>query len=85
MQHHRDKLKTADLRSVQIWVPDTRAPGFAQERVRQSRMIQAAEGQDVFDDDAWHGVTDANGVRRGGLATAASQGEQGISVPALKV
>ncbi len=46
MQRRRDKLKAAGLRPVQIWVPDTRAPGFAQECARQSRMIQAAEGQD---------------------------------------
>ena len=61
VQRRRDKLKAAGLRPVQIWVPDTRAPGFAQECARQSRMIRAAEGQDALDDDAWYGVTDTSG------------------------
>ena len=61
MRRRRDKLKAAGLRPVQIWVPDTRAPGFAQECARQSRMIQAAEGQDASEDDAWSGVADTGG------------------------
>ena len=61
VRRRRDKLKAAGLRPVQIWVPDTRAPGFAQECARQSRMIRAAEEQDAFDDDAWQGVTDTSG------------------------
>ena len=61
MQRRRDKLKAAGLRPVQIWVPDTRAPGFAQECARQSRIIQAAEGQGDPDHDAWSDVTDTSG------------------------
>lgn len=61
MRRRRDKLKAAGLRPVQIWVPDTRAAGFAQECARQSRMIRAAEEQDAFDDDAWQGVADTSG------------------------
>lgn len=26
---HRERLRAAGLRPVQLWVPDTRAPGFA--------------------------------------------------------
>ena len=33
----RDKLRERGLRPVQIWVPDTRAPGFAAELLRQCR------------------------------------------------
>ncbi|MGI4792827.1 MAG: antitoxin MazE family protein [Janthinobacterium lividum] len=61
VRRRRDKLKAAGLRPVQIWVPDTRAPGFAQECVRQSRMIQAAEGQGDPDHDAWSDATDVSG------------------------
>jgi hypothetical protein len=35
----RDKLRAAGLRPVQIWVPDTNAPGFAVEAARQARML----------------------------------------------
>lgn len=39
VQKHRDKLRAAGLRPLQIWVPDTRRPGFAEECRRQSRLL----------------------------------------------
>ena len=38
VQRYRDRMKRAGLRLVQLWVPDTRAQGFADECVRQSRV-----------------------------------------------
>jgi hypothetical protein len=35
----RDKLRRAGLRPVQVWVPDTSAPGFAEEAARQCRLL----------------------------------------------
>jgi hypothetical protein len=35
----RNKLRAAGLRPVQIWIPDTRAPGFAVEAARQARLL----------------------------------------------
>ena len=35
----RTKLRAAGLRPVQIWIPDTRAPGFAAEARRQSELV----------------------------------------------
>jgi len=35
----RDKLRAAGLRPLQIWVPDTTAPGFAAEADRQARLL----------------------------------------------
>jgi hypothetical protein len=35
----RDKLRAAGLRPVQIWIPDTTAPGFAAEAARQARLL----------------------------------------------
>jgi hypothetical protein len=47
---HRDNLRAAGLRPIQIWVPDTRAPGFAEEYARQSRVIAESAGeQDIMD------------------------------------
>lgn len=40
MQRRRDKLRAAGLRPVQIWVPDVRRPGFAEECRRQSLMLR---------------------------------------------
>lgn len=37
---HRQRLRAAGLRPVQIWVPDTRRPGFAEECRRQSLSLQ---------------------------------------------
>lgn len=42
VQKHRDALRRAGLRPVQLWVPDTRRAGFAEECRRQSlRAAQA--------------------------------------------
>ena len=61
VQKHRDALREAGLRPLQIWVPDTRRPGFAEECRRQSLLIQndAAEQdalnwlESVADHDGW--------------------------------
>lgn len=37
----RIALREAGLRPVQIWVPDTRRPGFAEECRRQSALLRA--------------------------------------------
>lgn len=39
MQQYRDRLRAAGLRPIQIWVPDTRVPGFADECRRQSSVL----------------------------------------------
>ena len=39
----RDKMRAAGMRPIQIWVPDTTAPGFAAECERQARLINAFE------------------------------------------
>ena len=56
VRKRRDALRGAGLRPVQIWVPDTRRPGFAEECRRQSRLVAAADTADAdlaaFLDDA---------------------------------
>ncbi len=47
VQKHRDALREAGLRPVQIWVPDTRLPNFAAECVRQSRLVAQADLADA--------------------------------------
>lgn len=50
VQKHRDALRAAGLRPVQIWVPDTRRAGFAEECRRQSRLLQGdAHEQDTME------------------------------------
>jgi hypothetical protein len=36
VQRYRERMKSSGLRLVQIWLPDTRARGFAEECRRQS-------------------------------------------------
>ncbi len=36
---HRKRLRAQGLRPIQIWVPDVRAPGFAEEAHRQSLLV----------------------------------------------
>ena len=40
VQKHRAGLRKAGMRPVQIWVPDTRCEGFAEECKRQSALIK---------------------------------------------
>jgi DNA-binding LacI/PurR family transcriptional regulator len=40
---YRNRLRAQGLRPVQIWVPDTRAAGFAAEAHRQSASVAASE------------------------------------------
>lgn len=46
VQKRRDALRMAGLRPVQIWVPDTRRPGFAEECDRQCRLVAQADRAD---------------------------------------
>ena len=58
---YRENLRRKGLRPVQIWVPDTTAPGFAEEIRRQCEAIDAADDEDgtmdwiervsIFDED----------------------------------
>jgi hypothetical protein len=58
VQRRRDKLRAAGLRPVQIWVPDTGAPGFAQECRRQARLVALSDEADAA---AWAEVSDTTG------------------------
>ncbi|MCY4500523.1 MAG: antitoxin MazE family protein, partial [Alphaproteobacteria bacterium] len=51
VRRHRARLRQQGLRPVQIWVADTRAPGFAEEARRQSLAIAASAHAD--DDQAF--------------------------------
>ena len=47
VKKRRDTLRAAGLRPVQIWVPDTRRPGFASECRRQSILVAQADQRDT--------------------------------------
>lgn len=65
VQKHRDALRKAGLRPVQLWVPDTRRPDFAEECRRQCRLVAHSDAGDratqqlldeaLADLDAWTG------------------------------
>jgi hypothetical protein len=42
VQAHRKRLRAQGLRPIQIWVPDVRAPKFAAQASRQSRLVSAS-------------------------------------------
>ncbi|MDR3497321.1 MAG: antitoxin MazE family protein [Ancalomicrobiaceae bacterium] len=46
VKKRRDALRAAGLRPIQIWVPDTRRPGFAEECARQARLMAEADRND---------------------------------------
>jgi Protein of unknown function (DUF3018) len=43
VRKRRAVLRAAGLRPIQIWAPDTRRPGFAEEARRQSRLAAASD------------------------------------------
>jgi hypothetical protein len=43
MASYRQRMRLAGLRPVQIWVPDTRSPGFAAKCRRQARAVAAGD------------------------------------------
>lgn len=47
VQTHRTKLRQAGLRPVQIWVPDTRRPGFAKACRLQCLAAARADARDA--------------------------------------
>ncbi len=60
VQKYREKLRKAGMRPIQIWVPDTRRPGFAEECRRQSRIVAQSDNTDRdlqrFLDDALNDI-----------------------------
>jgi hypothetical protein len=51
VRRYRENMRRQGLRPLQIWVPDTSAPGFAEELQRQVRAI--AESEQEQDDIAF--------------------------------
>jgi len=52
-RQRREKMRAKGMREIRIWVPDTRAPSFAEEARRQMLAIanspHAKEDQDFID------------------------------------
>jgi hypothetical protein len=51
VRRRRDKLRATGLHSVQVWVPDTGAPGFATEAARQGRLLAEWEASPAGRDE----------------------------------
>lgn len=47
VQQHRDRLRRAGLRPIQIWVPDTRSVSFLAECRKQSLLVASADKDDT--------------------------------------
>lgn len=69
VRKRRAALRAAGLRPIQIWVPDTRRPGFAEECRRQARVVAQVDmaDRDMLDFlDAALSDLDDEGEGRGG-------------------
>ena len=49
VRQSRDRMRARGLRLVQFWVPDTRAPGFAEELARQCRVLAEHPDRELDD------------------------------------
>ena len=63
VKKHRDALRAAGLRPVQIWVPDTRSPGFTAECRRQSLLVAQAAAHEADTQHWLDQVADTDGWR----------------------
>ena len=61
VQKHRDALRMAGLRPVQIWVPDTRRPNFAEECRRQCMLVAKADADGSIQEIMNEALTDIEG------------------------
>ncbi len=66
VRKRQEALRAAGLRRLQVWVPDARRPGFADECRRQSRVVAAADAADpdlgAFLDAAFRDLDDKGGM-----------------------
>lgn len=46
VQRYRQSLRDRGMRPIQIWVPDTRAPNFAEEARRQCAAVNKVDRRD---------------------------------------
>lgn len=61
VQNHRDQLRAAGFRPVQIWVRDTRTEDFERECKRQMMLVAAADQADgELQDFMNHALDDAS-------------------------
>jgi hypothetical protein len=50
VRKHRESLRARGLRPIQIWVPDTRRPGFVEEARRQCLALRNdPQGKEALD------------------------------------
>ena len=61
VQKHRDALRMAGLRPVQIWVPDTRRPNFAEECRRQCILVAKSDIDESIQEIMNEALTDIEG------------------------
>lgn len=74
VRKHRETMRAKGLRLIQMWVPDTRAPGFEEAFRREVRLAAEADRRDpdmvsFLDgllEDAFEGVEPAEIVESGG-------------------
>ena len=67
VERRRAKLRAAGLRPIQIWVPNTRAPGFAEECRRQSQLIRESEtAASRAEDEAWEAASEEAAAHEAG-------------------
>jgi Protein of unknown function (DUF3018) len=46
VQKRRESLRAQGLRPVQLWLPDTRGAGFAEECIRQAKLTAESDRTD---------------------------------------
>lgn len=51
VSRYRDKMRAQGFRPIQLWVPDTRSPKFAEECRRQSLLVSSDTAEQALLDE----------------------------------
>jgi hypothetical protein len=47
VKRHRERMRAAGMKTIQLWVPDTKLPTFVEECRRQSRLVADFDRKDA--------------------------------------
>ena len=48
VRRYREAMRAQGYRTITLWIPDARRPGFAEECRRQSRLLRASTAEKRF-------------------------------------
>ena len=61
VSEYRARMRARGMRQINLWVPDTQAPGFAKECRRQSLLVAKSDRKDRLMDELERAAAETEG------------------------